>query len=207
MGIGPRYNDNQPRYLTIPTRLHLPGQAPSERTAENFDKTTVLLKLLADVKGDQKELLAELQFAFVSFLLGQTYAGFEQWKALLSVVCRSEAALRDPTYSTFAVEVIRVLRRQLKHVPADFFEDVLSGDNVVLSLLKDFFELLPTEPPELAETAGKFKAAVEKRFRVSFTVTDFDGEEGDEDAPMLVTLEDLHAQGMKEEDASRLFPS
>lgn len=41
----------------------------------------------------EAELIGELQFAFVTFLVGQSADGFEHWKGLVDLICRSEDAI------------------------------------------------------------------------------------------------------------------
>ena len=44
-----------------------------------------------------EKLLAELQFAFLSFLAGQVYTAFEQWKSLVNMICcADEYLLKNP---------------------------------------------------------------------------------------------------------------
>ena len=38
-------------------------------------------------------MVAELQVAFVVFLVGQNMAGWERWRRLVDVLCRAEGAL------------------------------------------------------------------------------------------------------------------
>ncbi len=40
-----------------------------------------------------EEILAELQFSFVCFLVGQHYDSFERWKKLLEMVCTCDEAI------------------------------------------------------------------------------------------------------------------
>ena len=42
-----------------------------------------------------EEVLGELQFSFVCFLVGQNYDAFEQWKQLLRMFCTSDEALSN----------------------------------------------------------------------------------------------------------------
>ena len=51
--------------------------------------------MTTDKSGDDGEALAELQFSFVCFLVGQHYDSFEQWKQLLKMFCQSDRALSD----------------------------------------------------------------------------------------------------------------
>jgi len=60
----------------------------------NFDKSTILEDLLTKDFDNQVDiLLGELQFAFVSFLLGQNFDSFEQWKQLVLLLTQCDAAL------------------------------------------------------------------------------------------------------------------
>ena len=38
--------------------------------------------------GDSDLLLGEIQYAYVVFLVGHSFAGFEQWKKLISMLCQ-----------------------------------------------------------------------------------------------------------------------
>jgi hypothetical protein len=79
-------------------------------------------------------LLGELQYSFVTFLLGADYEGFEQWKGLVSLIAScDEAMLKMPE---FYVEFINVIQFQFKQVPEDFFQDIISGENFMFVTLK-----------------------------------------------------------------------
>lgn len=45
-----------------------------------------LYRLLRALGGDWKQLLAEMQIAFVCFLQGQVFEGFEQWKRIIHLM-------------------------------------------------------------------------------------------------------------------------
>lgn len=45
--------------------------------------------------SDPKELLGELQFAFICFLMCQVYDAFENWKHMVHLLCSCDRALRD----------------------------------------------------------------------------------------------------------------
>lgn len=90
-----------------------------------------------------RHLIGELQFAFASFLCGQSYAAFEQWKHLVDIICRSEEAQvavcgrSRPSADASKAELpaqlypaaLAALREQLPHLPRDFFVDELSRRN------------------------------------------------------------------------------
>lgn len=77
---------------------------------------------------------AELQFAFICFLIGNVYDAFEHWKRLLNILCRSEDAIGK--YQDLYINLISVLYHQLGEIPADFFVDIISQDNFLTSTLQ-----------------------------------------------------------------------
>lgn len=81
-------------------------------------------------------LCGELQFSFLSFLVGQSYTGFEQWKHLVDALCRCEELLLSASSAGagaasvhFFVAAFRCTAAQLAALPADFFVDELSRRN------------------------------------------------------------------------------
>ena len=52
-------------------------------------------KIIFDGFFRVQEILAELQFSFVCFLVGQHYDSFEQWKKLLIMLCTCEDAILE----------------------------------------------------------------------------------------------------------------
>ncbi|KMS93859.1 hypothetical protein BVRB_027210, partial [Beta vulgaris subsp. vulgaris] len=69
---------------------------PVQVTADNLDKSRLLEKVVElRLGGDYDAVLGELQFAFIAFMLGQSYEGFVQWKKLVLILCSCEAAMWD----------------------------------------------------------------------------------------------------------------
>ncbi|KAH7658529.1 A1 cistron-splicing factor AAR2 protein [Dioscorea alata] len=102
-------------YTKIPQIVKRKDISGEELTAMNLDKTQLLETiLLKDFKGAENLLLAELQFAFVAFMMGQSLQAFLQWKTLVSLfLCCTEAPLR--TRSQLFSKFIEVIYWQLKH--------------------------------------------------------------------------------------------
>lgn len=75
-----------------------------------------------------------MQFAFVCFLLGNVYEGFEHWKQLLTLLCRSEDTMRKR--KELYLGLITVLYHQLGEIPPDFFVDIVSQHNFLTSTLQ-----------------------------------------------------------------------
>uniref|UniRef100_A0AC34Q0U8 Protein AAR2 homolog n=1 Tax=Panagrolaimus sp. JU765 TaxID=591449 RepID=A0AC34Q0U8_9BILA len=138
---------------------------------DNTDRLNLFAKKLGN---DFSEVLAEFQYSFVVFLIGQVYDGFEQWKRLIHLFCSCRGALI--TQPKFFLDLLMVLFFQIKLCPDDFFDDVLSKDNFLSSTLSWFFANVQDSPsflnPELRTKTAKVKAFFEKKFKKSFDLPD-----------------------------------
>ncbi|VDL83849.1 unnamed protein product [Nippostrongylus brasiliensis] len=112
----------------------------NEEADENrvgIDYTDRLERVLRQLDGDWKQLLAEVQFAFACFLIGQVFEGFEQWKRVIHLLCCCPSALGSR--SDMFIAFIRVLFFELKECPTDFFVDIVSRDNFLTTTLSMLF--------------------------------------------------------------------
>ena len=118
--------------------------SPIDITNRLFDKSEALLRLLQkDYDYDFRLFLGEMQFAFVCFLVGQSFEAFDQWKGMVDLLCSSERALlgrempkeflsHDITtveIQEFLVLFLQVLKVHLEQIPHDFFDSDLSKGN------------------------------------------------------------------------------
>uniref|UniRef100_A0A914H0E4 Protein AAR2 homolog n=1 Tax=Globodera rostochiensis TaxID=31243 RepID=A0A914H0E4_GLORO len=136
-----------------------------------IDSSDRFLRCLSSVGGDYREVLGEFQFAFIIFLIGQVYEGFDQWKRWIHLVCSCTTALQSQ--AQFFNELFAVFHFQMKMVPDDFFVDVLARNNFLSSTLSLFFaniEDTPSVDPSLKAKGTKFRALLEKRFNRSFVL-------------------------------------
>ncbi|KAM9856260.1 protein AAR2 homolog [Aulostomus maculatus] len=171
------------RFSNIPEKTYPPGASPAEITQWSMDQSYSLEVVLKKNHELQPlNLLGELQFAFVCFLIGNVYEGFEHWKRLLALLCRSEAAIQK--YKDLYLGLIVVLYHQLGEIPPDFFVDIVSHNNFLTSTLQDFFQFAsgPEVDVMLRKRAEKFKVHLTKKF-----CWDFDVDLGD-CAPVVVEL-------------------
>ncbi|KAG8446199.1 hypothetical protein GDO86_013884 [Hymenochirus boettgeri] len=171
------------RFSCIPSKMYPDNATPAEVTQHSMDLSYALGQLLEkNYPGNPLELLPELQFSFVCFLLGNVYEGFEQWKNLVNLLCRAESfSLQHPD---LYIEVISVLYHQLAQVPTDFFIDIVSQDNFLTSTLQVLFSFLcsPMTSQTLRKKAIRFRAYLTKTFQWDFE------EEPDDCAPLIVNL-------------------
>ncbi|KAM6925448.1 protein AAR2 homolog [Xenentodon cancila] len=159
------------RFSVLPKKTYPPGATPAEITQFSMDLSYALETVLEENHKQQPlNLLGELQFAFVCFLIGNVYEGFEHWKCLLSLLCRSEEAMRKR--KELYLGLIGVLYHQLGEIPPDFFVDIVSQSNFLTTTLQDFFQFAtgPGMDAALRKRAEKFKAHVTKKFSWDFDV-------------------------------------
>ncbi|PNJ57662.1 AAR2 isoform 1 [Pongo abelii] len=123
------------RFSELPTQMFPEGATPAEITKHSMDLSYALETVLnKQFPSSPQDVLGELQFAFVCFLLGNVYEAFEHWKRLLNLLCRSEAAMMK--HHTLYINLISILYHQLGEIPADFFVDIVSQDNFLTSTLQ-----------------------------------------------------------------------
>ncbi|KAJ8016061.1 hypothetical protein DPEC_G00003230 [Dallia pectoralis] len=173
------------RFSSIPKKTYPPGSTPAQITQCSMDLSYALDILLEQNHQQQPlDVLGELQFAFVCFLIGNVYEGFEHWKRLLALLCRSEEAMRRR--KDLYLGLIAVLYHQLGEIPPDFFVDIVSQDNFLTSTLQDFFQFAsgPEVDGTLRKRAEKFKAHLTKKFHWDFEADPDDCE------PVVVKLPD-----------------
>ncbi|RKP27841.1 A1 cistron-splicing factor [Syncephalis pseudoplumigaleata] len=183
-------------------RSYREGATGAERTKSMLDKSWLLESMLErHYHGDYKELLGEMQLAFILLLLGQNYSGLEQWKRIMYLVCGSEDAL-DRWGNTLFVDYLHALQYQLDECPHDFFYDLLSADNFIFVLLKMLFRNVaqqratpqddyPSTVAELVKQLAQFQSFLQKRFGWSPSLEELRAEaeiEEGEDAPVVVEL-------------------
>ncbi|XP_054760204.2 protein AAR2 homolog [Lytechinus pictus] len=171
------------RFSKISKQNYPEGATPKEITKCSLDHTFTLDKLLLEnYPTDSQGLLAELQLAFVCFLIGQVYDAFDQWKRLVHLLCSCIEAMS--THSGLYSTLVNVLHFQVREIPSDFFVDIVSSNNFLTVTLRDFFMNLTQSEAEgaLKEKGRKFKKNLTKHF-----TWDFD-EEPEDEAPVVVDL-------------------
>ncbi|GBC02188.1 hypothetical protein RclHR1_00450023 [Rhizophagus clarus] len=115
-----------------------PGATGQEVTKYSQDKSWLLTNLFKNVyNNDHKELLGELQLAFVCFLIAENYAGFMQWKNIVQLICSCQEAI-EKYVDTLFTDFLDVLKYQLEECPRDFFHNIVTENNFLTHVLKIF---------------------------------------------------------------------
>lgn len=131
------------------------------------------------------DLLGELEFCYICFLVGHSLEAFEEWKKLFSLFCSCDVAVKKhrKLYDLF----ISVIKIQIKEIPEEFLADIVSNNNFVYMKLRNLFGAVQN-----SDVDGEFKTKVD-RFKKSLTDTyqwDFEHLDSDEEdeAPVVVEI-------------------
>ncbi|KAL1132604.1 hypothetical protein AAG570_010556 [Ranatra chinensis] len=173
------------RLTPLPRDSYPPGSSPAEITKHSLDSTYMLDSLISTMEK-QSDILAEIQFSFLCFLVGLSLEAFEHWKRLIILMCSCVSALqkRRELYQQF----LQVLETHLSHIPEDFLVDIVASENVVYTALRDLFRNMSDGD----EVEGRLRCDAERlRHRLTlkfgWDFEDLDQETGD-DAPVIVEL-------------------
>ncbi|XP_053991724.1 protein AAR2 homolog [Hylaeus volcanicus] len=170
-------------FLEVP-KLKLPANAPGHvKTCMMHDNSSILETILVDkLQGEWEQILGEIQFAFVCFLLGKNYDAFEQWKRLIILLSSCDTA--SQTYIDLFAGYLRVLHNQLLQVPNDFFHESVLSNNFFIQSLGNICEICEGEnvPQKLQKRVAFIKKAIVEKFHTSLTEI----LQLHEDAPLIV---------------------
>ena len=180
------------KWTPFPVLIKRPGCSPAELSAMNLDKSEELDRILANSYATTwTSILAELQFSFVVFLLGQSLQGLEQWKKILHLLLGCFDGVLS--HKELFRELLRVLRHQLELLLRTQYDSPISAEMAELlseSFLKtDIMEFLKSgiseegdiEPP-LYQEGQKLAALLREKLH-----WDVYEDNDDEYAPVIVT--------------------
>ncbi|XP_059143984.1 protein AAR2 homolog isoform X2 [Physella acuta] len=168
------------KYVALPKQRYPHGSTPAEITKFSLDSSYILELLLAErFNSNINNLLGEVQFAFICFIIGQNYDSFEQWKKLVHLLCTSSDAIVK--YPDGYLSFITMIYFQIREIPSDFFVDIVTSNNFLTSTLHEFFQNLLSESVNASlKTKGlKFQKHLTERFHWDFS------SEPDEYAPVV----------------------
>lgn len=170
-------------FTRISRQKYPDGASAQEITKHSLD-SSYQLQCFLDQHEKVEEVLVEMQFSFLCFLVGQNYDSFEQWKLVVAMMCGCNTALLK--YPQLFLQFMSDLHFQMAEVPDDFFVDIVSQNNFLVQSLTDLFENIKSNEEalgKLSERAISFENHLTKKFGWSFT------EELDDDcAPVIVEI-------------------
>ncbi|GAB5367098.1 hypothetical protein AAMO2058_001200400 [Amorphochlora amoebiformis] len=162
-------------------------------TTCHMDKSEGLYALMnKEYPGQSHGVLGELEFAFCSFVFGESFEGLEQWKKLTRLLCSCDKAV-DEKPDLFAA-FTQVLHSQLHAIPRDFFQDCISKENFLHDCLKDYLEILKNSQisGQHRRDHDKLQSLLKTKFGLVFVF-----EEDSEDGPVIVELTEKQLAELK----------
>ncbi|OQR99103.1 hypothetical protein ACHHYP_07497 [Achlya hypogyna] len=170
------------------------ARSAAEVTQYHLDSSEHLAFLLETHYGnDWKELLGELQLAFVLFLFISSLDALQQWKQLVWLLCSSEAAVA--TKPELFTSFLALMHAHLDQVGAEFFQDEVAEHNFLQASLASLFEILhdDTLDAKLLAKSRKLQAFLQQKFALRFDVLDTYAFGDDDCAPTVVLPDELPA--------------
>jgi len=130
--------DSRIRYSTIPDRTYDAATATAEEITKHNRDWSHKLEIVIQSVGVPAEVLAELQFSFLCFLVAQNYNSFEHWKNMIQLICYSDEAVCK--YPNLYIEFLSDLYFEMGEVQDDLFTDIVTQNNFIYVCLKKLFE-------------------------------------------------------------------
>ena len=124
------------RFVEFDLRRSWPaGSVGADVSTHSRDKSWLLGHVITtQLQGTDTQLLAELSLAFVTFTLVHNHASLEAYQRMLSLLCRSPAALTERT--PLFVQLLRdALPAQLASLAEGFFDDMSELETFYLAEL------------------------------------------------------------------------
>lgn len=188
-------------YTQFPHLVKRPGISGSKLTMLNVDKSSELESLLKCQYEGSEDLLGELEFSFIAFMMGQSLESFSQWKSIVCLMLScDEAPLSKHTqlFVKFLEIVCSQLQTGLKSGPSDpempFMDDTwFSDDNFLRSRFKEFYQLVTEAQPvdgDLLKQTRRLKGILESSLGWILDIEEGDITD-DEYAPVIVPEAEL----------------
>ncbi len=189
-------------YTFLPTKRFIHKKIPEKLTEMFMDKSSIMIELIEKEFGnDYKLLFGELQYAFITFLLGEIYESFEQWKNILVLIfsCRQAISTHTKLYCDF----IELIYFQIRNYPKDFFRDEILLNNFFSKLLEDFILYCYEEKSKIDNSVFQRVTRLRKFLKEVFNFELLSEEEkiinaylqgvnlNDEDLPSLVIYQNI----------------
>ncbi|KAF5276837.1 hypothetical protein FQA39_LY06389 [Lamprigera yunnana] len=173
------------RLTPLPTTNYPRGSSPSDITRHSLD-STYALEIMLKKFSQNTDLIGELQFSYICFLVGHSIEAFEHWKNLVCLLCSCDIAIKK--YYTVYDIFVTTLEMQIIETPPEFLADIVTNNNVIYLKLRNFFQSVKESEVDgrLKTKVERFKINLTERYGWDFTQLDIEDED---DAPVIVDLQ------------------
>ena len=114
----------------------------NELTKIYMDRTKLFEYIIKDntlYSKNIKYFLGELQHCFISFIIGESIKGLNQWKHIINLLCNCESLIINQY--KFYYHFIHILTKQMNQLPNDFFVNELTGNNFLNKCLSNLIDI------------------------------------------------------------------
>ncbi|XP_017783525.1 PREDICTED: protein AAR2 homolog [Nicrophorus vespilloides] len=172
------------RLNTFPERNYPEGSTAAEITKHHLDNTYVLEVFLKNYTNPI-DIIGELEFAYICFLVGHSLEAFEHWKKLVVLLCSCETAIKK--YRAIYDDFITLLEEQVREIPEEFLADIVANNNFVYVKLRNLFRAVMESSVDgiLKTKIERFRDQLTEAYLWDFTHLD---EEDEEDLPVVVDM-------------------
>ncbi|XP_030753961.1 protein AAR2 homolog [Sitophilus oryzae] len=182
--LKPKYGTNL-QFSIFPPNYYPVGSSPAEITKHSLDCSYLFEQLLSTYDRPQ-DILGELEFCYVCFLVGHSLEAFEQWKKILGLFCSCDDAIKK--YRQLYNKFLSIIELHVMEIPEEFLADIVSNRNFVYVKLRNLFSFIKE-----CDVDGTLKCKAD-RLRKNLTEQyswDFShlGSDDEDDAPVIVDLE------------------
>lgn len=158
-----------------------------ELTISLMDTSQIIRNLMNSIGRDG--IFAEMQIAFICFLLGQNFDAFMHWLSCLKHISNAESLVEeDPEWFC---DAIRVVYSHTAQMPPDLAENPLFEGNVILREIINLIEITAdSTSPKLEDRNKKLKKFVCQAFQLHGGIEDAFSSMG-EFAPVILDESDF----------------
>ncbi|RVE43529.1 hypothetical protein evm_011814 [Chilo suppressalis] len=173
------------RFTEIPKDKFPPGSTPEEITKHYLDQS-YSLELMISQQDEPLNIIGELQFAYLCFLIGHSLDAFEHWKSLIILLCSCDDAIQR--HKSIFFHFVKSLQTQIDEMPEEFLADIVMNKNLVYKKLREFFRTayISKIDGRLCTLIESFKVHLTEKLQWDFTELDADEED---ELPVIVNLE------------------
>lgn len=83
------------------------------------------------------DVIGEIEFCYICFLVGHSLEAFEQWKKLITLLCECQYAVKKYRYIYDAL--ISLLESEIGEIPEEFLADIVTNNNFLYTKLRELF--------------------------------------------------------------------
>ncbi|CAG9795109.1 unnamed protein product [Diatraea saccharalis] len=176
------------RFTTIPRDKYPAGSTPEEITKHYLDQS-YSLELMISQHDEPLDIIGELQFAYLCFLIGHSLDAFEHWKNLVILFCSCDDAIQK--HKSIFFHFVKSLETQIDEMPEEFLADIVMNKNLVYKKLREFFRTVYVSKVDgrLTTLIEGFKEHLTEKLQWDFTELDADEED---ELPVIVNLNENH---------------